>query len=217
MKFNDLEGLSPSKIFDLISKEVNHDIYYSVYADDFMKLLIYMEKCYLTSGIFKFINKIEYHFKKNEFLNKFYEKDISIKLEIIRDITAIAFNGEDFFTNMDFKNDKDFVNIKTSHNMVFIKMYWTAGLSYIVLLDFYKTKGVISVLENIRILAVDDNDKIVNYKIDLLKFKRFELYDIVIEALDVYMEKVIEHFEELYNKECGGYEYEKTNIPAENN
>lgn len=211
MKLFDLEGLTAEEAIGKLDFKVDRSIYYSKYSEDFIHFLLCLEKrLFAISFIKKLITKIEYKIKKEEILSNFYNLDLGSKLEAIRDINSLVFHNERFIHTLKTKSPDDVCLIKACYDVVFIKAYYNEIISNVVILDFHKTKGIISILENIRVLSCEDlgeDSKITaKYNIDRLKFKDSFLYKVVDDALCLYIEKVIEHFEDEY-KECGESKY----------
>ena len=182
-------------------------IFIDGFSSKFMDLILVYDEMHMFSKFIRPFILLYYKVKKLEFKLNFSQRTIDAKIFCISQLNKFLFYDRACLEEVKTP-DKDGVKVMASSDFIIVKQLFDTGAEYTLVMDFTKTLGY-TVGERVSLYYTNysNGDKVTSWNVFDLQYENLIGYKVANKLIDLYLEKVVEHFE--YRMDKDGFSFYK--------
>ena len=190
-----LEGTTPGATLD--------PIFIDGFSSKFMDLILVYDEKYMWSKIFRPFIVLYYKLKKALFMLNFSQRTIDAKILCIDNLNRFLFYDRKCLQEL--KTHEGNVKIMLSKDFIIIRQPFASGCEYTLIMDFTRNFGR-TTGEKVS-LYYTNGDEVSSCNVFDLQYEDLIGHKVANKLIDLYLEKVVEHFE--YRMDKDGFSFYK--------
>lgn len=204
-EFKNKTGVEARKMVeDAISTEKIDPVLPDGFSLKFMNLIIAYDKMHTAKKIIRPFIFLYYKIKKASFMLNFSQRIIDAKIFCIENLNKFLFYDRECLQEIKIPRNHN-VKIMASKDFIIIRQPFASGCEYTLIMDFTKRFGY-TVGERVSLYYTNGN-KVTSCNAFDLQYEDLIGHKVANKLIDLYLEKVVEHFE--YRMDKDGFSFYK--------
>ena len=179
-------------------------IFIDGFSSKFMDLILVYDEMHMFSKFIRPFILLYYKVKKLEFKLNFSQRTIDAKIFCIDNLNRFLFYDRKCLQELKTPRNRN-VKIMASKDFIIIKQLIATGREYTLIMDFTKRFGY-TVGERVSLYYTNGN-KVTSCNVFDLQYEDLIGHKVANKLIDLYLEKVVEHFE--YRMDKDGFSFYK--------
>lgn len=196
------------KMLEDITPEVKLEpLFIDGFSSKFMDLILVYDEKHMWFKIFRPFIVLYYKLKKVSFMLNFSQRTIDAKIFCIENLNKFLFYDRECLQEIKTPRNRN-VKIMASKDFIIVKQRFDIGCEYTLVMDFTKRFGY-TVGERVSLYYTNyaNGDKVTSWNVFDLQYEDLIGHKVANKLIDLYLEKVVEHFE--YRMDKDGFSFYK--------